>query len=161
MLAGARARLSMPGTHAWITKTFKERQMPNGFLMLQGDGFGNDTRGNYSEQMAAAGIVSELLLQSVGAAIRLFPAWPKDVDAQYADLRAEGGFLVSARQQGGAVVRVAVRSTAGGTLRLLSPWPSIGVRRDGRLQPLTADGRGVVAVETRAGKTLAFEGVER
>lgn len=50
MLAGARARLSLPGTHAWITKTFKERQMPSGYLMLQGDGYGNDTRGNYSEQ---------------------------------------------------------------------------------------------------------------
>ena len=117
MLAGARARLSLPDTHAWIVAEFQKRQMPNGYLQLLGD-----TRGNYSEQMAAAGIVSELLLQSVGDIIRVFPAWPKEHDAKFANLRAQGGFLVSAEQKAGKVAKLHLTSTVGGRLRLLNPW---------------------------------------
>ena len=116
MLAGA-ARLSLPDTHAWIVAEFQKRQMPNGYLQLLGD-----TRGNYSEQMAAAGIVSELLLQSVGDIIRVFPAWPKEHDAKFANLRAQGGFLVSAEQKAGKVAKLHITSTVGGRLRLLNPW---------------------------------------
>ena len=117
VLAGARARLSLPGTHEWITREFRARQMPNGYLMLLGD-----TRGNYSEQMAAAGIVSELLLQSVGDTIRVFPTWPKDKDARFINLRAQGGFLVSADQKAGIVTKIEITATAGGRLRYLNPW---------------------------------------
>jgi hypothetical protein len=117
ILAGARARLSLPDTHEWITATFKKLQMANGFLMLLGD-----TRGNYSEQVAAAGIVSEMLMQSVGDIIRVFPAWPKDKNASITDLRAQGGFLVSAEQKDGKVVKLAIKSTVGGKLRILNPW---------------------------------------
>ena len=116
ILAGARARLSLPGTHEWITRTFQERQMPNGSLQLAGD-----TRGNYTEQFAACGIVSEMLLQSVGGIIRLFPAWPKDKDARFDRLRAEGGFVVSATQNSGQIKSVTVLSTAGGKLRWVNP----------------------------------------
>jgi hypothetical protein len=97
--------------------TFKKLQMANGFLMLLGD-----TRGNYSEQVAAAGIVSEMLMQSVGDIIRVFPAWPKDKNASITDLRAQGGFLVSAEQKDGKVVKLAIKSTVGGKLRILNPW---------------------------------------
>lgn len=135
VLAGARARLSLPGTHDWITREFQARQMPNGYLMLLGD-----TRGNYSEQMAATGIVSELLLQSAGDTIRVFPAWPKDKDAKFTHLRAQGGFLVSAEQAGGRIVNVEIMSTVGGKLRLLDPWTNKIVERN-----------------TKAGETLTFK----
>ena len=107
-----------PAGHARVDYAeFQKRQMPNGYLQLLGD-----TRGNYSEQMAAAGIVSELLLQSVGDMIRVFPAWPKDKDARFTNLRAQGGFLVSAEQKAGKVVKLEITSTVGGKLRLLNPW---------------------------------------
>ena len=117
MLAGARARLSLPDTHEWITREFQRRQMPNGFLQLLGD-----TRGNYSEQTAAAGIVAELLLQSVSDIIRVFPCWPKATDARFKNLRAQGGFLVTAEQKAGKIVKLEITSTVGGKLRLLNPW---------------------------------------
>lgn len=125
VLAGARARLSLPGTHEWITREFQARQMPNGYLQLLGD-----TRGNYTEQMAAAGIVSELLLQSVGDTLRLFPAWPKNRDAKFIRLRAQGGFLVSAEQKAGRVEKLEILSTVGGRLRYLDPWTGQVVERD-------------------------------
>ena len=147
ILAGARARRSMPGTHEWISRTFRQRQMPSGFLQLLGD-----TRGNYSEQVAAAGIVSEMLMQSVGGIVRVFPAWPKDKDAKFSRLRGQGGFLVSAEQKGGEVVGLEITSTVGGTLRLVSPWE--GIEANGKA--LAADERGIVRVETGAGDVLTF-----
>ena len=151
ILAGARARLSMPGTHEWITKIFQQRQMPSGFLQLYGD-----TRGNYSEQVAAAGIVSEMLMQSVGGIVRLFPAWPSDKEAHFQRLLAEGGFEISASQVDGQVTQLQINSTAGGQLRLLSPWPSITVERNGVLSTLKPDDRGIVELKTQPGDSLRF-----
>jgi hypothetical protein len=140
MLAGARIRLSMPDSYEWTTARFKERQMPNGFLKLlkygpngvNNDPRGNyhDTRGNYSEQTAAAGIVSEMLMQSIGDIIRVFPAWPKDKDAKFTNLSAQGGFLVSAEQKAGKVTRLEITSKVGGKLRFLNPWTGKIVERD-------------------------------
>ncbi len=121
--------------------------MPSGLLQLLGD-----TRGNYSEQVAAAGIVSEMLMQSVGGIVRVFPAWPKDKDAKFSRLRGQGGFLVSAEQKGGEGVGLEITSTVGGTLRLVSPWE--GIEANGKA--LAADERGIVRVETGAGDVLTF-----
>jgi hypothetical protein len=64
--------------------------------------------------LAAAESLHYLFLQSWGGTLRVFPAvpaaWP---DAVFHDLRAEGGFLVSARREGGTSRWLRVRSTAG------------------------------------------------
>ncbi len=122
---------------------------PNGTLAMNNP---RDKHGNYSEQFAASGIVSELLLQSVWDIFRIFPAWPKEKDGEFANLRAEGGFLVSARQSGGKITRLEILATVGGKLRLLSPWPTIRVGN----RKLTADERGIVRVPTQAGERLVF-----
>lgn len=73
---------------------------------------------------AAAGIL-EMLLQSQNGIIRLFPACPPEWgDVAFRDLRAEGAFLVCARRQGGRVVRVGIRSEAGGICRIRNPFGS-------------------------------------
>lgn len=158
IMAGARARLSMPGTHPWITDAFKQRQMPNGYLMMLGGGYGKDYSGNFSEQVAAAGIVSEMLMQSVGGVIRVFPAWPKTLDGKFADLSAEGGFLVSAEQKDGQVVKLDITSTAGGRLQVLNPWPGKTVRiNKGWLgKTVKPDAQGVITLETRPWETVSF-----
>ena len=86
-------------------------------------------------QRAAAGffyigLTAELLLQCVGDTIRVFPAWPKGQDARFTDLRAQGGFLVSAEQKDGQVVRLEITSTVGGRLRLLHPRTGALTERD-------------------------------
>ena len=50
-------------------------------------------------------------------------AWPAATDARFADLLAQGGFAVSAEQIGGVIGNVKIRSTVGGTVKLLNPWP--------------------------------------
>jgi len=69
-------------------------------------------------------------VQSVDNVIRVFPCWPKEKDASFTSLRAQGGFLVSAEQKAGKVVRLEITSTVGGRLRLLSPWTGKLIERD-------------------------------
>jgi len=157
MLSVARARLSMPGTAEWVRKTLAARYRPNGTFGLNVVGSGFNAHGHYTEQFASTMAVSELLIQSVGDIIRVFPAWPKATPARFVDLRTQGGFLVSAAQANGAVRELRIVSTVGGTLRLLSPWPVIAVSRNGaRSVPLKRDARGIVELDTRGGEQLVF-----
>jgi alpha-L-fucosidase 2 len=81
-----------------------------------------------------------MLLQSAGGVVRVFPAtsqrWPT---ASFQDLRAEGGFQVSATREGGRTVHLTIRATALATLTLRDPfagaavtWSRRGVRRVGQ-----------------------------
>ena len=153
----ARARLSLPGTAEWVRETLGARLRPNGTFTLNRLGSGINNAGHYTEQFAATAAVSELLLQSVSDIVRVFPAWPPARAARFTRLRAQGGFLVSAEVADGAVGPIAIESTAGGTLRLLSPWPTIRVKLDaGEPVPLTPDVRRVVRVDTQKGGRLLF-----
>jgi len=152
MLNVARARLSMPEALTETRQWFKGKALPNGMFEWQAHGF------FLSESAGVAALVSEFLAQSVGGIIRVLPCWPKDLPARFANLGAQGGFLVSAQQADGRVGRVEITATVGGTLRLLSPWPAITVRR-GNAQPeaLQPDARGVVTVEASSGEKLGFD----
>jgi hypothetical protein len=64
--------------------------------------------------LSAASATMDLLLQSWGGKIRVFPAVPASwSDAVFQQLRAMDGFLVSARREGGRTAWVALRSEAG------------------------------------------------
>ena len=91
-------------------------EQPNGLFYWKDHGY------YMTEQVAVARFVTELLLQSVGDVIRIFPAWPVSVDACFTGLLAQGGFSVSADQIGGAVSNVRIQSAVGGTAKLVSPW---------------------------------------
>jgi hypothetical protein len=117
MLNVARARLSMTDEAYADTKTwFKGKEQSNGLIFWQAHGF------YMTEQTAVAGLINEFLLQSVDNIIRVFPAWPKDKDAGFTQLRARGGFLVTAEQKAGRIVKLEITPTLGGKLRLLDPW---------------------------------------
>ena len=63
-----------------------------------------------------------------------------------------GGCGAEVYVKDGKVVKLQIESTAGGTLRLLSPWPRI--KADGK--PLEADQRGVVEIRTNRGTRITF-----
>ena len=91
-------------------------EQPNGLFYWNAHGY------FISEQVAVARFVTELLLQSVGDVIRIFPAWPSATDAHFKGLLAQGGFEVSADQVGGTISNVTIHSTVGGGLKIVSPW---------------------------------------
>ena len=73
---------------------------------------------------AFAGALLEMLLQSWGGTIRVFPAVPQDwQDISFSDLRAEGAFLVSAERRMGRVTAVEISSTKGMPCKVANPFP--------------------------------------
>ncbi len=82
--------------------------------------------------------VQEMLLRSAFGEVVVFPATPgRWQDASFRDLRAEGGWKISAERRGGRTVMVRVVAGPGGTLRLRDPfdgaavnWSRPDIRRD-------------------------------
>jgi len=144
----AKARLSMPEGFTDGRKWFLSRELPNGFFVWKGHAHGVFMQ----EMIGVAGLVNEYLLQSVGRKIRVFPCWPRDKDARFAGLRAEGGFVVSAEQKAGIVVKLEIVSAAGGKLHLLSPWKTIKANS----KVLVQDRDGIVTLDTHENQKLIF-----
>ena len=85
---------------------------------------------------------------------------PKNQNVKFSGLRAKGGFLVTAEQNNGEVVRLEIISTVGGKLRILSPWSTITVhpkRDSSNVATLKSDERGIVALDSRPGQELVFK----
>ena len=122
MMAIARARLGMEDAQQWLREETLARTRPNGTVTLNRLGHGINTYGHYTEQTGCAMAVCELLVQSVGDVLRIAPALDASCNAEFRDLRTQGGFLVSGAVADGAVLWLDVRSTTGGTLRLVDPW---------------------------------------
>jgi len=126
MLSVAKARLSMTEAISDLRNYYKPLAQPNGMFYWPMHGY------YLSESVGIAAGISEFLLQSVENIIRVFPAWPKEGDASFTNLRAQGGFLVSAEQKAGKVVKLEITSTVGGKLRLLDPQTGKLIERDTR-----------------------------
>ena len=113
---------------------------PNG--LIWGMAVANYGRiGAWTESLGVAAPLQEMMLQSWDGALRIFPAWPKNLDARFETLRAEGAFLVSATWSKGKVTALSLRSEKGSPCKLDSPW-SKGVRvtdSNGKEVPVTAD----------------------
>lgn len=58
--------------------------------------------------------------------IRVFPAWPKEWDAQF-NLLCRGNFMVSSSFQNGDIQYVGLTSQAGSDCRLRNPWGASGI----------------------------------
>ena len=72
---------------------------------------------------STAEVITEMLLQSQGNVLRVFPAWdPAAGDAAFWSLRARGAFLVSAEMRGGETAYAVVRSLRGNTCRFALPF---------------------------------------
>ncbi|MCX5662199.1 MAG: hypothetical protein NTW19_21180 [Planctomycetota bacterium] len=91
---------------------------------------------------------TEMLLQSQGRVLRLFPCWPREKAARFRALRARGGFVVDASWDPRDGLAAKIRSLAGETMRLR--WPGglhgellgeLRVERGGRAVDVKRDGR--------------------
>ena len=121
-----------------------------GFLSRNGMHIGGDQSGRSLSRLTnrtlslegnflALEAIHEMLLQSWGGVVRVFPAVTQNwLDVSFNDLRAEGGFRVTAVRKGGRTVQVRVTAGEPAKLRLRNPfgassprWNHAGVHRDG------------------------------
>jgi len=138
--------------------------LPNRLSLAEG------TQAIAAEHLGRASETLQLaLLQSVPAGpgkdpvIRVFPAWPKQWDAEYT-LLARGAFLVTSSMRDGKIEFVELISEVGGECRLRNPWGGArvtlyrnGVRDVDMGGPLLRfnTSRGEVIVVVRAGDSPA------
>jgi hypothetical protein len=158
MMAVARARLSTPDAWEFLHTELARRERRNGTLsfnrLVPPHRF--NAFGHYTEMFGAALPVTELLVQSVGGVIRVFPAWPMEIPASFASLRAQGGFLVTAAVSDGKIGEVRIESTVGGRLRVLGPWAKTMVERDGAEVAVDASDAKILEMDTEAGAVVVL-----
>jgi hypothetical protein len=126
---------------------------PNGLVWaMSAANYGH--AGAWTETLGICAPLQEMMLQSFGGVLRLFPYWPKSVDAEFTTFRAEGAFLVSARWSDGAIKEVEILSERGSDCRLYSPWPG-GVKvetAEGQPVAVAAPVDGIHRFTTQAGE---------
>ncbi len=115
--------------------------------------------GAWTESLGVIAPLQEMMLQSWDGALRVFPAWPRNLDARFTHFRAQGGFLVSAGWSRGRVTNVEVLSQKGSRCRLYAPWPAKVKVRDvsGKQINCQTDRYGRITFPTDAGSAYRIE----
>lgn len=122
MAAVSRIRMGTEDMRSYLREGIKVRQMKNGFLAFtQTPEEAYNSFGIYAEMLGITQAVSELLLQSNKGMIRLFPGMQEGEDAEFWDLLAEGGVLVSARCRKGTLTEAELCPGYDGRIRLILP----------------------------------------
>jgi hypothetical protein len=86
--------------------------------------------------------INEMLCMGHQNVLRVFPVWPRENDARFGNLRAQGAFLVSSELSGGQVQYVQLLSEQGRQCTIENPWPGQEVRvyyRDNWCEPVAGD----------------------
>lgn len=102
--------------------------------------------------------LQEMILQSQGGLIRVFPAVPTSwKDLAFHTMRTEGAFLVSAIRKNSTTTLVQVQSLAGQPCRIRTdlPRPVLAVSSSGRNLSVK-DSAGILSLDLRAGETVAI-----
>jgi len=105
----ARNGFHLNGDQTWTILTRQRRKGSRAFTL----------EGNFLFMDA----IHEMYMQSLDGKVRIFPTMPGSwKDAEFRDLRAEGGFRVSAKRVGGATTEVGITATCDGVLKLRDPF---------------------------------------
>jgi hypothetical protein len=99
---------------AKLTERIEKTAYPNLWIPQPG--------GGVETFSAVPATINEMLIQSYEEIIRLFPAWPRNRDAEFENLRTYGAFLVSSELLNGEVKYVNLYSERGRKCTMENPW---------------------------------------
>lgn len=116
---------------------------PSNLTVFQGGG-GLETSGSIEA-------LDSMLMQHENGVLRVFPDWPKTMDASFTRLRAKGAFLVSSVQSKGSVSSIDITSEKGGVLTIQSPWKNRAVSIGRRHTAIEPNGAGQITLFTSPG----------
>ncbi|MDR2763481.1 MAG: hypothetical protein LBB90_00440 [Tannerella sp.] len=103
-----------PDTILYHLDRYVKHTFPNGFQQENPHGIENFS--------TVPNTINEMLCMGHQGVVRLFPAWPRNKDASFHQIRVEGAFLVSAELKNGEIGPVTIFSEQGRELHLLNPW---------------------------------------
>lgn len=153
MTAMAKIRLNMENAYEHLRVTALRRNNENGSLNMMPYQHKYNGNGLYTEMFGVVMPINELLIQSHDGAVRLFPVWPRHMNAEFEDLRTVGAFLISAALKDGRVGDVLIKSLAGGSLRMEKEWEKfVVVEEDGEEVACALSGGDVLSFETEKDK---------
>lgn len=110
----------------------------------------------FESPISAARCMTDLLLQSWGNCIRVFPALPSEwKNVSFHHLRAEGAFLVSAQRRQGKTQQIRITSLAGEPCHLRCDFPT-PIHILGRTDQLMPDATGMVTVPVEKGQEVVL-----
>lgn len=109
--------------------------------------------------LSAATAITEMLLQGWGETLRVFPAIPDEWnDCNFRELRAEGGFVVSASRKGGITEWISIHSDAGQKCRIYLPdWKQVYILK-GYKAKINSEGNGYYTISLPKGKSITISG---
>jgi len=130
-----------------------------GMSMLTSNTFYLESKGKnpvIETPLSCAASTMELLLQSWGGKIRVFPAIPEKWDVtSFQQLRAQGGFLVSASRKDFKTEWICVKSLAGEPCVIkTNDWSQAVQLKGNRNFNITTLGKGEFAVDLKAGEEI-------
>jgi hypothetical protein len=112
--------------------------------------------------LSAVTTINEMLLQSWGGIIRIFPAVPDEwKDAAFHDLRARGSFLVSAVRKNRRTTFIRIKSLAGHPCLLKTGW-NAGVKVVGKRKfAITKKNDDIISIDLQKGEeVILYTGVK-
>jgi hypothetical protein len=133
-----------------LRQMVSQNALPNGYIYTGGGGVEVFCR--------VPRTINDMLLRTDDGVLRLFPFWPRTMDARFGDLRAKGAFLVSSRLVSGQIAAVTIRSEKGRLCVLENPWPGTPVtlyRSGKKAEELTGPR---IEFPTAAGESISLLG---
>ncbi len=97
-------------------------------LNTKPNGFQKDNPHGIENSCTVTNALNEMFCMSAGNVLRIFADFPRDINAEFRDLRAWGAFLVSAELHDGIISGVRVFSEKGLPCTIINPWPGKHVR---------------------------------
>lgn len=106
--------------------------------------------------LSAANSIMEFLIQSWGGKIRVFPAVPEDwKEVSFHQLRAQGGFLVSAARSQGKTEWVSVKNLSGEPCIVkIADWPTAVQTGNGKKIAVTKIAEGEFRIDLKTGDEI-------
>jgi len=116
-----------------------------------------DVGGDSTEQYAIVpATLAAMFVQSYQTNIHIFPNWPTNQSATFANHNACGGFLISSAITLGSANYVQIQSNAGQMLNLANPWPGAVVQCISSLTGISTLSGPVLHYQTQVGEVLTL-----
>jgi alpha-L-fucosidase 2 len=160
-MANMYARARQPDSAVKMLKIFASNFCSINSFHLNGDQKGGQYSGftyrpfTLEGNFAFAQGIQEMLLQSHGDVIQIFPAVPKNwQNISFKNLRAEGAFLISAKQEDGVPVEIKIKAENGGLLHLKQPFKTFYFNDKNKKYLVKND---ILLIEMRPGEEIIIK----
>jgi len=120
------------------------------------NGFARDNPHGIENCSIVPNTLNEMLCMGHQGVLRVFPVWPRDREARFANLRTDGAFLVGSELKGGQVRYVRLMSERGRPCTMVNPWPERAVKLDRKDGPGERLEGSRLRFDTSPGETMSL-----